>query len=105
MWIFTTDGFLSIVDKDCGSDQLLVRGRVKGDIERAFPGASVTVTPEDDYRFRAVITRKALTVYLHRQIKNLTYPNFKDTVTEPARHHAYLRVWDAMLRLQQKVGG
>ena len=40
MWIFLPNAFLSIVDKgDPTGETLLVRGRVLGDIDRAFPKA------------------------------------------------------------------
>jgi len=46
MWIFLSDSFLSIVDKDDPSGAtLLVRARVAGDIERVFPGVAVATMP------------------------------------------------------------
>ena len=42
MWIMTNNSYLSIVSKDCGSAELLVRARRAGDIERVFPDAKVT---------------------------------------------------------------
>ena len=41
MWIMLSDAFFSIVSKNCGPDELMVRARRKGDIEKAFPGAKV----------------------------------------------------------------
>jgi hypothetical protein len=102
MWLFTTDGFLSVVSKGCRSDQLMVRARVKADLKRAFPKAKITSSKATDYRFRAVITRKALAAYLGRMVERLAYSNFKDTVKDDARHHAYLRVWNAMYGLQER---
>ena len=37
MCLCLSDGFLSIVAKDCADDELLVRARRHGDIERTFP--------------------------------------------------------------------
>ena len=42
MWIMMNNSFLSIVSKDCGPAELLVRARRAGDIERVFPDAKVT---------------------------------------------------------------
>jgi hypothetical protein len=103
MWLFTTDGFMSVVSKDCEPHQLLVRARVRGDIERAFPGAKVTETRKADYRYRTVVAREALVAYLTRQARDLDYENFKDTVTDQERHDAYLQVWSAMHRMQEKL--
>lgn len=102
MWLFTTDGFLSVVHKGCRPDQVMVRARVRADLKRAFPKAKITRTPPPaDYRFRAVVTRKALAAYLGRMVERLAYANFKDTVRDEHRHRAYLRVWTAMLDLQE----
>jgi hypothetical protein len=102
MWLFTTDGFLSIVSKDCRPDQVMVRARVKADLKRAFPKAVIRTTrPPADYRYRAVVTRKALAAYLARVVGRLAYANFKDTVRDDARHQAYMRVWQAMFALQE----
>lgn len=54
MWICLNDAFLSIVRKDCGPNELLVRARREGDIERVFPRVKVEVTPLADYLYRAV---------------------------------------------------
>jgi hypothetical protein len=42
MWIMTNNSYLSIVSKDCGPAELLVRARRAGDIEKLFPDAKVT---------------------------------------------------------------
>ena len=55
MWLCLNNAFLSIVDKDCAPDELLVRARRDGDIERVFPKAEVEVTLGNDYRCRARI--------------------------------------------------
>lgn len=105
MWLFTTDGFLSIVHKGCRPGQLMVRARVRADLKRAFPKAKITASkPPADYRYRAVVSRKALAAYLGRMAERLAYANFKDTVRDDARHAAYMRVWQAMLSLQEHSG-
>ena len=103
MWLFTTDGFLSIVSKGCRPDQLMVRARVKADLKRAFPRAKIiTSKPPADYRFRVIITRRALAAYLGKMVERLVYNNFKNTVRDAARHEAYLRVWNALYTLQER---
>jgi len=37
MWLMFSDCFLSVVSKDCGPAELLVRARREGDIEKVFP--------------------------------------------------------------------
>ena len=52
MWLFTSNSFVSVVaDRDdTQSPRLLVRARIKGDIDQLFPDAEVMETPLTDYR-------------------------------------------------------
>lgn len=110
MWIFLNNAFLSIVDPKGAyeggtgpqSDRLLVRARIKGDIEAVFPHAKVTETPRRDYRFRALIDRAEVAEAMHRQVMQLDCGNFKGSVPEKARHDAYAGVWGVMHREQQR---
>jgi hypothetical protein len=52
MWIMTNNSYLSIVSKDCGLAELLVRARRAGDIEKVFPNAKVTRQTDSDYLYR-----------------------------------------------------
>ncbi len=98
MWIFLSDSFLSIVhDPDPAKPRnLLVRARVKGDIERVFPGALVKRTPERDYLFRASIRNDVVANAIQSRISNIDYGNFKDSVDEEGRHNVYFSVWHTM---------
>lgn len=49
MWLCLNSAFLSIVFKDCAEDELLVRARRKGDIEKVFPDAKVIRSTDSDY--------------------------------------------------------
>lgn len=49
---------LSIVEHRDDASLLMVRARIAEDIERVFPTAVVTETPDADYRFWATIARK-----------------------------------------------
>ena len=101
MWVCLSDSFLSIVDKDDPSgDTLLVRARRGGDIGRVFPGAEVERTPGRDYRYRARIARDEVAAAIAGAVRGIRYGNFKASVADPDRHHAYVRMWDAMARFQ-----
>jgi hypothetical protein len=56
MWLFAKHGFFSIVEHRADPRNLLVRARVKGDIEHYFPDAKVTQTDDADYLYRAAET-------------------------------------------------
>lgn len=105
MWIFTSDSFLSVVDKgDPSGATLLVRARRKGDIERVFPGAEVIEGAGTDYRYRARIDREAVAQAMAEAVRNVRYGNFKSTVKDRARHDAYMGVWLAMAAFQAAQG-
>ena len=100
MWIMHSDCFLSIVSKDCGPTELLVRARRNGDIEKVFPSAKVIKDAGTDYLYRAVIPRDAVKQALALMVDQIDYPNFKDSVEDRSLHAAYVGVWCAMAGLQ-----
>lgn len=100
MWICLNDAYLSIVSKDCKRNELLVRARRPGDIQKVFPNAVVTELHHADYQFRAVITRAEIKSAMCGEIDRISYSNFKDSVGEKDLHDAYMRVWSHMSLLQ-----
>jgi len=100
MWIALSDSFLSIVRKQPRDKFLTVRARVAGDIERVFPDAKVQVGGGTDYQFRAQIAEKVVADAIAKQIKGITYGNFKDSVQDDHRHDCYFGVWRALMPLQ-----
>jgi hypothetical protein len=100
MWLSFNNAFLSVVHKDCADDELLVRARRQGDIERVFPGVQVRKTPNNDYLFRAVVKRERVAAALAKLVGELNYDNFKNSVREPDLHRAYGRVWHVMSDVQ-----
>ncbi len=100
MWVCLSDAFLSIVAHRDRPDDLLVRARVAGDIERVFPGFPVARTPKADYLFRAIVPRAVVGKALTDAAAGIGYDNFKNSVSDHARHTAYLDVWRALRRLQ-----
>jgi hypothetical protein len=73
MWIMTNDSYLSIVSKDCGPAELLVRARRAGDIEKVFPEAKVTRNTNSDYLYRAVLPRDVVKQALAAMIDHIDY--------------------------------
>lgn len=103
MWIMLNDCFFSIVYKDCARDELMVRARRPGDIEKVFPGTSVTEYTASDYHYRAAIKKEAIKVAMIGEIDRITYSNFKSSVDDRPLHDAYLKVWSAMADLQPRA--
>lgn len=108
MWIFTESGFYSVVQKP-GEDRLTVRARLEGDLERLrerMPTLGPTVvTPEADYRFRAIISHADFAAGMLGLVEDLRYSNFKSHVRRTMgaeRADLYHRVWDVMHDAQEK---
>ncbi len=91
MWIFSSNSFISIVQKPGDTDLLTVRARIKAKVEE---------NKGTDYKFRAKVAREVVAKTLHDQAMSLAYPNFKSTVKNRKRHDAYMDVWSAMYKVQ-----
>lgn len=108
MWVFTQVGFLSIVEDRGDPNNLLVRGRVKGDIEAIFPEVEILKdrkvehTPEHDYAYRISLPRALVAQRLSDMIRLIDYDNFKASVQDPDRLTAYHWVWSVMAKLQDE---
>ena len=95
------DGFFSLVQDRNDTKMLVVRSRVKGDIERYWPDANVKMTPNADYLFRAHINKADVAKVMREAILDIDYDNYKDNISDHDRGVWYFRVWEAMAELQQ----
>ena len=114
MWLITTTGFYSVVEKpwDRPTGTLTVRARVHADLE----SLRVTSLPElgeiredsaADYRYRAQAPREAVARAMHAQVAGINYDNFKNAVGRRqgrGRAAVYHDVWEALYRLQSAQG-
>mgnify|MGYP001244664373 CR=1 FL=1 len=83
MWIFTKDGFYSVVQKSNqkGTDLLTVRSRYKSDMAKLIKSLKI---PEDmllkeagdDYEYRVVVEKSVLADYMKEQVMLIDYSNF-----------------------------
>lgn len=101
MWICTNKAFLSVVAHRDNKDLLLVRARVKGHIEEVFPGAEVFTQEQADYRYRALLPRSTVASAVAKNLMNIEYDNFKNSVRDRKLHDAYLDVWHVMYDMQR----
>jgi hypothetical protein len=102
MWVYLNNAFLSIVAHRTNPEIILVRARLKGDIERVFPKAVVIESPRNDYRFHADVKRTEVSRVFADLVAGVKYDNFKHSVGEPDRHDAYVKAWEAMANLQRR---
>jgi hypothetical protein len=114
MWLYTKQGFFSIVHKPpCKKDELLVRTRCREDIEALsqkllqsnnFNG-TIIKSPNSDYAYRMAVPRSILAPFMADLMEELDYSNFKATIhhRDRLRHDAYLKCWEAMWAWQGKI--
>jgi 8-oxo-dGTP pyrophosphatase MutT (NUDIX family) len=103
MWLMTTFGFFSVVQKK-GTKQLTVRARVQNDLDRLrrqyLPTLSLTQeTLGSDYRYRATVSHADLGAAMARIVGDIHYHNFKseiDHVQGHARESVYAKVWSVL---------
>jgi hypothetical protein len=113
MWLITTTGFYSIVEKpwDREDETLTVRARSRADLEalraKGLPElGEVKEDPAADYRFRAQATRAAVARALYDQVRAIDYDNFKSAVGRRQgreRAHTYAEVWDVLRAIQTEA--
>ena len=107
MWIFTKEGFFSVVeDKYCGKDELMVRARVKSDLVRLAQKMDISfdilVIDHSDYRYRGKIARTVWENYCSLSAAEIDYSNVKGTISgdDHERSDAYMGVWSSLFSLQ-----
>lgn len=109
MWILTTIGFFSIVQKPRQSG-LTIRSRVAADLDRLratyLPTLSATVTGAGtDYPHRATVGREEFALALAQMARDITYANFKGEVARRQGHgreRTYSKVWGVLQELESE---
>lgn len=110
MWLVTTIGFFSVVEHNNRRDAVLVRARVRADLERLLhlDGGSahaIESTPTADYPYRKAIHKKRWQALLHKMGGQVDYPNFKAAVATrqgPDRARVYHELWNRLLDLERE---
>lgn len=103
MWIMTTFGFFSVVQK-VGTKNLTIRARVGADLDRLrdryLPNLSPTkTTPSNDYRYRATVDHVEFAGAMSKIVEDVTYSNFKSEVARAQglpREKVYAEVWSVL---------
>jgi hypothetical protein len=107
MWVVTDRGFYSAVEAKDDPNFIVVRGRVRSDLEALLelvPGRhAIAESDTTDYRYRVKLTRRQWADALVQLAERIDYGNFKDAVAVrqgKRRHDVYTRVWSALYPLQ-----
>jgi hypothetical protein len=101
MWIQFNNAFLSIVENREKTIELLVRARVKGDIEKVFPEADVFEDNNADYKYRAFISKAKVAERMVLKVTEINYDNFKNSVKEIDRKKIYSNIWAELRKIQK----
>ena len=101
MWIQFNNAFLSIVENRENTTELLVRARVKGDIEKVFPEADVFEDNNADYKYRAFISKAIVAEKIMLKVTEINYDNFKNSVKEIDRKKIYSNIWAELRKIQK----
>ena len=109
MWLFTTVGFFSVVQK-AGQPHLTVRARVADDLDQLrakyMPTLSGTIQHAGtDYPYRATISHEDFAVGLAGIARDIHYSNFKNEVYDKQgykREELYSKVWGVLKKLESQ---
>ena len=107
MWLFTTQGFYSVVAHREDPGTLIVRARTREDIEALREQIPAIEPFEDagaDYRHRACVSRAEWLAAVAQLTADIDYDNFKSEVAREQgyeRARLYGHVWGEMLGLQE----
>ncbi len=109
MWLLTTKGSYSIVEKpwDKAGKTLTIRARVENDLislKSYLPSAGDIIESSDsDYRYRITAPRAEVESAMARLTAEIDYDNFKDAVASRQgydRAITYGEVWKILYKLQ-----
>ena len=104
MWIFTTYGFISVVQHNSLEGYFQVKSRVVEPLEILWPEMDIEVIDWADYRFRITIEKEKVFDILSKEIQNVNYTSFKnECYVDHDYHDVLVRVWNTMYNYQMKM--
>ncbi len=103
MWIFTQEGFFSVVCKECSENEVLIRTKCKEDLIKMFHKLNVKPRiinkKEGNYKFRTILKKERWVKYLRCCVFDLNYKKVKNNIVskdDKERKIAYNSVWSTM---------
>ena len=96
MWIFTTNGFLSIVRHDKKKGILIVRSRFRGHIDTIFPSAIVQENTGTDYEYRSELPAREVSKVIAKMVREIDYGNFKNSLEDSEYRYCCLDVYETV---------
>ncbi len=108
MWVFSRDGFFSVVhDLYCEPDEVMILARKKEDLKKLTEkiegdtGLILEFT-HSDYRYRMAVKKIAWAEYLRRCAMDIDYDNYKKLIDpkDQERLDTYSSCWKALKKWQ-----
>jgi hypothetical protein len=103
MWLFTKNGFFSIVEMQGNDNTFFVRSRQQQDLENLFrfiEKRTIFRSLSADYKYRIIIKPKELLLLAQSLVSEIDYPNFKSQIAKTAgqerKLECYHEVWAIM---------
>jgi len=103
MWIFTTHGFLSIVQHLDHEEYFQVKARVAHPLQKLWPDHEIQVIDWADYRYRINIRKDEAFPVIEEAVRGIDYSSFKNECEwDVAYHRALVSIWSTMYRFQSE---
>lgn len=102
MWLFGQRGMFSIVQHKDNPEILIVKARMKGDIEQHWPNATIERNEHYDYLYRANLRRNEVAYTIQEMVKAIDYTSYKGELHDRKRRYPYyLRIWEVLSDMQE----
>jgi len=96
MWLFFSNGFVSIVAHRGRPDSLLVRSRNMCHLKSLFPNATHFTLDYSDYPHRSIVHRKDVAETLTNYIMCMQYDNFKNSIVDSEFRNISRIIWSIL---------
>ena len=104
MWMFTTHGFLSVVQHNALPDHFQIQSRVRDPLSELWPDHEIEVIDWADYRFRITIEKSDALSVLIKVMESVDYTSFKGACGHASRYHLVLtKIWNIMYSYQGEM--
>lgn len=101
MWIYTTEGFMSVVTDRDDPSMVYLRSREPIVFDEFFKGKELIQYEKSDYEFRIHVSKDDFLGWMEQHVEDMRYDNFKEAAFEscPWLVGTYSRVYNATLTL------
>ena len=104
MWLFTTHGFLSVVQHNSMPEHFQIKSRTAHALRELWPDYEIEIIDWADYRFRITIEKSVALPVLLEVMGSVDYTSFKGACGQDSRYHLTLsKVWNIMYSYQSEM--